>query len=539
MFIPHGQTRPHPLGYTFVVSEPAGMWVPREQRSFGGFELIAKLATGGMAEIFLARSPNADEPLVLKRILPHLAEDEHFVQMFRDEAALAKQLVHPNICRVQHLGNEGSAWFIVMEHVHGVSLARMMTLLSKRLEVPDYRTVGGIMTQACHGLHYAHDARGPSGQPLGIVHRDISPPNIMVSSAGQAKLLDFGIAKANTAQTKTRSGTLKGKNAYMSPEQILGRTLDRRSDIFALGTVLWELLAIKRLFHRDSDFMTYRAITEEPTPDIRQHRPDIPGPLREVVERALAKHPADRFANAAEFARALTQSIAILGGPATANDLMGFMETRFAAEIARQDEILKAATRSTGERPALRMVRDSGGRFGSDSNESTELALAATPVPSGDLAGRTLPLEAIDVRSGGRWGWPLAVAALVIVVAVGWLALGGNHTSPTATTSSPAATADARLASVVDARRTVAPADEPDDRAKIAALSKYGFVSMTSNAPATVYINGKLIGETPLQRVPIPPGIHKVKAVGPKKAVQQFDLTVYGGKDADARALKW
>ena len=140
----------------------------------------------------------------------------------------------------------------------------------------DYRVVAGIICQACEGLHSAHEARDGNGALLGVVHRDVSPPNIMVTADGTVKLLDFGIAKARGANSRTRTGTVKGKNAYMSPEQILGKPLDRRSDIFALGVVMYEMLAIKRLFHRDSDFLTFKAITEEPIPDIRDRRPDLP-----------------------------------------------------------------------------------------------------------------------------------------------------------------------------------------------------------------------------------------------------------------------
>ncbi|MBA3542512.1 MAG: serine/threonine protein kinase, partial [Deltaproteobacteria bacterium] len=255
---------------------PAGTLVPRDARDFGEYELIAKLATGGMAEIFLARpsTPGHRELLVLKRILPHLAEDDHFVTMFRDEADLASKLVHRNICHVMGFGEFAGTWFIAMEYLHGVPLSRMMTKLSKAGKMLDVRLVAGIIVQACEGLHAAHEARGPDGQLLAVVHRDVSPPNMMVCGDGTVKLLDFGIAKARGANSRTRTGTVKGKNAYMSPEQILGKPLDRRSDIFALAVVMYEMLAIRRLFHRDSDFLTFKAITEEPIPDIRERRPD-------------------------------------------------------------------------------------------------------------------------------------------------------------------------------------------------------------------------------------------------------------------------
>ncbi len=324
---------------------PAGILVPRDARDFGQYELIAKLATGGMAEIFLARPAGHPDGklLVLKRILPHLAEDEHFVTMFRDEADLASKLIHPNVCRVHALGHHAGSWFIAMEYLHGVPLSRVMTRLSKQNKLLDLRVVAGIICAACEGLHHAHELRDASGNLLNVVHRDVSPPNIMIVDGGLVKLLDFGIAKATNTNAKTRTGTVKGKNAYMSPEQIMGKSLDRRSDIFALGTVMYELLTIKRLFHRDSDFMTFKAISEEPIPDIMQRRPDLPLGLRSVLLQALARDPAGRFATAKQFGDAIRGAMMNLGGPATTTDLAVFLSQDFGDELAAHDEILRAA----------------------------------------------------------------------------------------------------------------------------------------------------------------------------------------------------
>src|SRR6188472_1584555 len=181
----------------------------------------------------------------------------------------------------------------------------MMTKLSKAGKMLDYRVVAAIICQACEGLHAAHEARDGNGALMGVVHRDVSPPNIMVCGDGTVKLLDFGIAKARGANSKTRTGTVKGKNAYMSPEQILGKPLDRRSDVFALGAVMFELLAVRRLFHRESDFLTFKAITEEGVPEIRDRRPDIPPPLRAALMQSLARDPSGRFATARGFAEAV------------------------------------------------------------------------------------------------------------------------------------------------------------------------------------------------------------------------------------------
>lgn len=372
----------------------AGATAPRA-RALGDYELLAKLATGGMAEIFLARRASGaelsfDDVVVVKRILPHLADDEHFVTMFRDEANLASQLVHDNICRVHKLGHAGEVWFIVMEYLHGVALSRMLSRLSKQRQFLDVRAVAGLITQACAGLHHAHDARGPDGAPLGVVHRDVSPPNILITTGGVVKMLDFGIAKARGAASKTRTGTVKGKNAYMSPEQILGKPLDRRSDVFALGAVLYELLAVKRLFHRDSDFLTFKAITEEPIPDIRDRRPDLPPAMVAVLTRALAREPDGRFATAAEMGEAVRAALAPLGGVASAQELALIVGRDFADELKAKQEILDQARRTasasdSGEVPSL-AAASSGG-----------LAAAPTEVarPS-PFQTTTEELEAVD-----------------------------------------------------------------------------------------------------------------------------------------------
>jgi serine/threonine protein kinase len=327
------------------VTIPAGTLVPRDAREFGRYELIAKLATGGMAEIYLARRQGTSkrEVSVLKRILPHLAEDDHFVTMFRDEAELASKLLHPNVCRVDALDHHAGTWFIEMEYLHGIALSRIMTQLAKMNKMLDPRIATGIIVQSCEGLHHAHELRDANDQLLNVVHRDVSPPNIMLTDTGVVKLLDFGIAKARGANSKTRTGTVKGKNAYMSPEQILGRALDRRSDIFALGTVMYEMLAIKRLFQRDSDFLTFKAITEEPIPDIRDRRPDLPPALRSVIVQALARDPHGRFGTAKTFGDAIRSAMAPMGGPASRSELARFLSSDFAEELSSRAEILAAA----------------------------------------------------------------------------------------------------------------------------------------------------------------------------------------------------
>ncbi|HEX7940792.1 MAG TPA: serine/threonine-protein kinase, partial [Gemmatimonadaceae bacterium] len=221
--------------------------------ALGKYTLLARLATGGMAEIFAAKRPEGDI-VVVKRILPHYAENPQFVQMFLDEARVASRIRHPNVCQVFELGRIGKQYFIAMELLEGVTLARLISRIAKSGRRIDIPVALGIIVQACEGLHAAHELKRFDGRPARLVHRDISPQNLFVTIDGIAKVLDFGIAKTQTNQAKTRTGALKGKSSYMSPEQVNGDVLDRRSDVFSLAAVCYETLTCRRLFVRESQY---------------------------------------------------------------------------------------------------------------------------------------------------------------------------------------------------------------------------------------------------------------------------------------------
>ncbi len=557
---------------------PAGTLVPRDARDFGSYQLLAKLATGGMAEIFLARPTGGGQRdvMVLKRILPHLAEDEHFVTMFRDEADLASQLIHRNVCHVHAFGEYAGTWFISMEYLHGVPLSRLMTRLSKVGKMLDFRVVAGIIVQACEGLHAAHEARGPDGQLLNVVHRDVSPPNMMVCADGLVKLLDFGIAKARGANSRTRTGTVKGKNAYMSPEQILGKPLDRRSDVFALAVVMYEMLAIRRLFHRDSDFLTFKAITEEPIPEIRDRRPDLPAGMRAALLQAMARDPNGRFDTAQAFANAIRNSVSTLGGPASPSDLARLLATDFADEMAARDEILKAADEPAPIAPPRtgRITRPpplppQALRSGEVHRESQPIPTRPPTNPSAsvpsmivqpsppapprpavtssgvlDLSTNVLPdswmvdpntdlLRGHRIKSMRNAAIAIAVI-LVLGVAIFFAASRvGEDDQPRVVT--PALVPDAGVPVV----ELPADAGSGLSRDEITARSRFGFFSITATARTQIYIDNKLIGDTPLTRWPVLPGPHKVKAIGPRGKVKLVNITIYGGQDTDEGTITW
>src|SRR3569623_2047189 len=315
-----------------------------EARSFGKYTLVAKLATGGMAEIFLARlhGDGGIEKLVcIKRILPHLARDPQFVAMFLDEARVAARISHPNVCQVFELGEIGNQYYIAMEYLEGVPLS-----LFRRPDyypaMPDPRLVAGFGVQACEGLHHAHQLKRTDGELLGVVHRAVSPQNLFVTVGG-VKVLDFGIAKVQDASSKTSTGAVKGTYAYMAPEQLRNEPLDRRTDVWALGTVLWETLAQRHLFKRDTEFLTFQAITHDPIPDIRELRPDVAPLLGDVIARALSRVRDDRFPSARALGEALQQAVGPLGGAASSAQISAEVESAFAATLAEQHTLLRIA----------------------------------------------------------------------------------------------------------------------------------------------------------------------------------------------------
>ncbi|MBL8918381.1 MAG: PhnD/SsuA/transferrin family substrate-binding protein [Myxococcaceae bacterium] len=325
----------------------AGPPVAFERRHLGRYELVHRLDVGGMAEIFLAldRGPHGFERLVvIKRSLAYLAAQPTFREMFLQEARWVARLTHPNIVQIHELGEAGGAPYIVMEHVLGVTVRDLVrSVLGQGRQFPP-GVVTGLMAQACAGAHAAHELADPDGRPLGLVHRDISPHNLMVTATGHVKLLDFGIAKATELGTDaTRSGTLKGKLHYMSPEQVQQQKLDRRSDVFALGVVTWELLTGRRLFKRDTDLETMQAIITADAWLPTEFREGLPAPLVQVVMKALSRDPADRQATADVLRRELeaaADASALKHGP---DELAAFVLEAYGDVLRANEAELKRA----------------------------------------------------------------------------------------------------------------------------------------------------------------------------------------------------
>ncbi|MBA3542292.1 MAG: serine/threonine protein kinase [Deltaproteobacteria bacterium] len=325
---------------------PAGAGSLLNKR-LGKYEILALLALGGTAEIYLARIGGAagfEKYVVVKCLHDHLNDDQDFVKMFLDEARLAAHLDHSNIVQTMELGEQDGRYYMVMEFLAGLSMAMMVRRVAERLPggIPVSLTLN-MLAQSCAGLHYAHE-KTHNGKPLNIVHRDISPQNLVVSFEGVVKVVDFGIAKAEHRETRTRSGTIKGKFAYMSPEQCVAHNVDRRTDIFALGVIAHELLTGRRLFKRTSPYETYQAVIDCAVPTPSSVNIHIDPTLDPLIMRALAKDKEERYPTAEAFGDAILGYLHHRGKGSGPGDVSRFFDASFTQEIeehgARMRELI-------------------------------------------------------------------------------------------------------------------------------------------------------------------------------------------------------
>lgn len=307
---------------------------------FGNYRLLERLNVGGMAEVFKAKMYGVEgfERLVaVKRILPSIAEDTEFITMFIDEAKIAVQLNHANIAQIFDLGKVGDSFYIAMEYVAGKDL-RAVFDKQRALNRPMPHAVAcAIMLRVCEGLDYAHNKRGADGRHLALVHRDVSPQNILVSFDGDVKVIDFGIAKAAGKAGKTRSGILKGKFSYMSPEQSRGLPLDRRSDLFTAAICFYELVTGERLFLGETDISTVEKVRNVEVVPPRQHVPSLPRRLEQILLKALARRPEDRFQDAMELHDAILGFMTEEGVRTNQRDIREYIQRTFSREIAKQN----------------------------------------------------------------------------------------------------------------------------------------------------------------------------------------------------------
>ena len=317
----------------------------REPIKFGDYYLFERVAVGGMAEVFKGVSYGVEgfeRLFAVKRVLPNIAEDQEFVDMFIDEAKIAVQLSHANIGQIYELGKVDGSYFIAMEFVQGRDLRAIFDqarAAGRHLDIP---MCCHIVKEVCEALEYAHNKKRAAGEDLSLVHRDVSPQNIICSYDGEVKLIDFGIAKAAGKASKTQAGILKGKFGYMSPEQVRGRSIDRRTDLFSLAAVLYELLTLERCFQGESDFSTLDKVRKV---DIRKPSSinrDIPPELERIILTGLAREPEDRYQSAAEFQDALQKFLYTTGEFYARKDLGRYMRHAFQSDLERETARLAA-----------------------------------------------------------------------------------------------------------------------------------------------------------------------------------------------------
>ncbi len=304
-----------------------------EDSVIGPYVLKDKLATGGMAELFIAvqiRDDGFQKKVVVKRILSHLAGDPDFIGMFIREARLAALLTHPNIVQIYDFRKVDGAYIIAMEYVDGKNLQEIMAVVQKALPVD---LCIHLIQKIAKGLHYSHSlTHEKTGEPMNLVHRDVSPQNMLLSRQGEVKITDFGISKAATEPNMTQAGVIKGKLSYLSPEQVLGKELDGRADIYALGLIFYEILSGKRLFRFNNDLDAIRTIPEAVIPPIRELRPEIPEELNRIVMKCLEKDKDVRYRDAGGIDRDLQELKRQMGIAYDETDLAAFVEEVLSSE---------------------------------------------------------------------------------------------------------------------------------------------------------------------------------------------------------------
>jgi serine/threonine-protein kinase len=420
-----------------------------------------------MATVYLARREGVggfQRLFAIKRLHPHLARDGEFIQMFLDEARLAARIHHPNVVPIHEIGTSERGHYLVMDLIEGDTAARLFARAASLGHKLPHNVGLRIALDTLAGLHAAHELRDHDGKPLEIVHRDVSPQNILVGVDGIARITDFGVAKAATRLSVTKTGQLKGKLAYMAPEQARSKqAIDRRADVFAMGIVLWETLAFRRLFKGDSEADTLNRVLYEPIPTLLSAAPTIPASLDAIVMKALERDPAKRFATAAEMADALEKAAIALNALGTARDVAASVQEMLGADVEQQREVVRAwlarsepsrnEPRRAGAESVTRVERPGGSMTPPPGVTSVSSSVMQLPPPSSSNTMRPSlvdpPLPPPKRRSRG---WGVALGAASVLVAWGLVELRGHPRPP-----APRAMAAGPNATVPPLEREAAP----------------------------------------------------------------------------------
>lgn len=509
--------------------------------TFGRYQLLELIATGGMAQIFLARMLGAsgfEKLVVIKRILPHLAGNEEFIRMFLDEARIAARLNHPNVVQIFDLGFQDETYFIAMEYIHGEDVRRVWKKaqsLSKEIPIS---LACRVVMDACAGLNYAHKKEDATGKSLGIIHRDISPQNILIGFEGGVKIVDFGIAKATNKMNVTRAGVIKGKYAYMSPEQAQGRPLDARSDIFSLGILLFELLTGKRLFRRSTDLQTLAAAAECNVVAPSQFNSKVSEALDAIVLRALKKDPNERYASANDLQLDLEACLTAEGQPASTAHLSAFMKELYAERLAReasqgqifieesQSDVAKESSAPKNKLEAqVGYVADQTTRLKGPEDEqnfsvtqdvsSTERPPAEFLVPSPPGLKEGVPPDSTHSSSKrDRTRVGLALAIIFLAMLVFWMTTWGRGENAPLTSSSP--------------QEVGSPSPNTEVDASLLGLPRRVLLEIRSEPPgASLWLDGRPQGQAPFTYAAMPDELVRLRAMmdGYKETERMIQVT--------------
>jgi serine/threonine-protein kinase len=506
-------TRPEAVEASAVASQKLGRYLLRYQ-----------LASGGMGDVYLAQMQGAagvERWVALKVLRDELARERKFISMFLDEARIASRLHHPNLCSVVDFGEVDGRYYLTLEYLHGETLSglvrRVHQARAELLVVRPVDLVARIIADAARGLHAAHETRGPDGEPLVVVHRDVSPQNIFVLYDGHAKVMDFGIAAARLRESKTTTGEFKGKFAYGSPEQLTGGKVDRRTDVFALGIVLWEATLGKRLFRAESEGETVLNVIQKEVPAPSSFRADFPAGVERVILRALQRDPARRYQTAEAMAEELDDYLATLGHAVGASQVRSVMHAVFADRLTVRDQMLIAPPVEVGAAlPAPIQV---------ERPLSSVDTVASSPIAK---SGRRSVL-----RRRSTW---VAAIAVVVVAGGGIVALSAVpqtempkiQVEPSARPSTLTPLAAAPTAAPVASPEpgSVAPETSPASETAFGSLNL-----LTRPTYADVYLRGRKIGTTPLFQRRLPVGRHVLKLLpGGHEPHKSVAVTIRAGR---------
>lgn len=492
---------------------------------FGSYRREHRLAAGGMGEVFYATrlGPGGfEKPVALKLLLPNLLEDPQAIQMFLDEGRLAARMDHPNIVQIFEVGEARGRYYIAMELVRGVSLAQLLRRLRANEERLSASQLAHVGRSLCDALEHAHEQVGPDGRRLELVHRDVTPHNVLVSTRGEVKLTDFGIARARNTQSSTRQGQLKGKLEYMAPEQIQGKPADRRSDVYALGVTLYEAATQISPFRRDNDGAIVGALLSAEYAPLQSLRSDLPESFVRAVTRAMSPDPAERFADAASFREALdladAGAVTALGSrvDALCGDWLAVLEPTGSVRAPTQG--MESNTATTAPSPPLQRQRSrravvvaAAGLLSAAGGLGLFLA-RPTSSPPAPLQASPEVVAAAPIQAAAESAvTPVSAALTSTPTNVSNVAVTPERAPAEPSTQSGQDPGAGTKSNVREPRRKRV---RPTQRS--AALAVPGYIAVDAVPWALVFVDGKKIGHTPIARFPVERAKVRVKLTNPE-----------------------